>query len=101
VLQNTYSYTYENFLQQVALYEKINSSDLGLSCGLINQQYYDNAYRVYYVDCSRSQIADMRTPRNVNVTFTNNSLQTIDCLVFTEYFKELVIDVETGLIETL
>ncbi len=101
ILQNTYSYTYENFIQQVSLYEKINSSDLGLSCGLINQEYYDNAYRVYYVDCSRANNADMHTPRNVNITFTNNSLQTIDCLIFTEYFKELVIDVETGLIETL
>jgi len=101
MLQNTYSYTYENFIQQVSLYEKINSGDLGLSCGLINQQYYDNAYRVYYVDCSRANNADLHTPRNVNITFTNNSLQTIDCLVFTEYFKELVIDVETGLIETL
>ena len=36
-LQNYYNYTYEDFIQQVSLYEKINSSDMGLSCGLISQ----------------------------------------------------------------
>ena len=100
VLQNTYNYSYENFLQSVSLYEKVNAGDLGLSCGLINQNYWENAFRVYYVDCTRCNIADMMTPRNINVTFTNNSLQTIDCLIFTEYFKEITVDCETGLIET-
>lgn len=31
-LMNFYSYTYENFVQQINIYEKINSSDMGLSC---------------------------------------------------------------------
>lgn len=100
VLQNTYNYSYENFLQSVMLYEKVNAGDLGLSCGLINQNYWETAYRAYYIDCTRCNIADMMTPRNVNITFTNNSLQTIDCLIFTEYFKEITIDCETGLVET-
>lgn len=99
VLQNVYNYSYENFIQSVSLYEKINAGDLGLSCGLINQNYWENVYRSYYVDCTRCNIADMMTPRNINVTFTNNSLQTIDVLIFTEYFKEVTIDVETGLVE--
>jgi hypothetical protein len=55
-------------------------------------------YRTYYVDCARATIADNMTPRNINISFTNNSLQTIDVLVFTEYFKEAVVDVETGLV---
>ena len=98
VLANQQNFGWELFIEQVSLYEKINAADLGFSCGLINQFYYENAYRPYYVDCTRGQISDQLTPRNVNITFTNNSLQTIDCLVFTEYFKEIVIDVETGLI---
>jgi hypothetical protein len=99
VLQNTLNYTYENFLEQVSLYEKLNQGDIGLSCGLINQSYWENAYRAYYVDCTRANISDLLTPRNINISFTNNSLQPIDVLVFTEYFTEMVVDVETGLIQ--
>lgn len=96
VLQNTLNYTFENFLEQTALYEKINASDLGLSCGLINEFMYSNSYRPYYVDCSRGNVGDLLTPRNVNLTFTNNSNLTIDVMIFTEYYQELTIDVETG-----
>jgi len=98
VLQNTLNFTYENFLEQVTLYEKINAGDLGLSCGLINQNYWENSYRAYYVDCTRGNISDLLSPRNVNVSFTNNSNVTIDVLVFTEYFSDFVVDVETGIV---
>jgi hypothetical protein len=97
-LANTLNFQWENFLEQVALYEKLNGLDFGLSCGLISENYWSQAYRAYYVDLSRANEADLLTPRNLNLSFTNNSLQTIDCLVFTEYFKEMVADVETGLI---
>ena len=98
VLMNVLQYGFENFIEQVGLYEKLAPGDLGLSCGLISQAYWENMYRAYYVDCSRATIADNMTPRNINISFTNNSLQTIDVLVFTEYFKECVVDVETGLV---
>ena len=90
------NFNFENFIEQEALYEKINQSDLGLSCGLISQLFWENSYRVYYVDLTRGNNADQATPRNVNISFTNNSLQTIDCLVFTEYFQEKIVDVEIG-----
>ena len=88
-LMNFYSYTYENFVQQI-------NADMGLSCGLISQSMWEHAYRCYYVDCSRSAMADQNSPRNVNITFLNNSLQNIDVWTFVEYFDELVIDVELG-----
>eukprot|EP01036_Dinobryon_divergens_P032654 gene32654-42292_t len=69
-LQNALNYCFENFIEQVSLYEKVNLGDL----------------------------ADLMTPRNINVTFTNNSNVTIDVMVFTEYFQEMTVDVETGLI---
>ena len=97
-LSNTLNYGWETFIEQVTLYEKLNALDYGLSCGLINENYWNNAYKAYYVDLARANEADLLTPRNVQVSFTNNSLQTIDCLVFTEYYKEMVVDVETGLI---
>ena len=98
ILQNTLNYSWENFLEQVTLYEKINQGDLGLSCGLFNQFYWENAYRVYYVDCTRGNKTDMGSPRNVNISFNNNSNVNIDIMVFTETFKEIVVDVETGIV---
>jgi hypothetical protein len=98
VLSNIISYGFEEFLQQVSIYEKINGGDFGLSCGLINQSHWEHGYRAYYVDLSRANIADLMTPRNVNISFTNNSLQTLDCQVFIEYFREGVVDVETGMV---
>ena len=101
-LQNTTNFDFENFLEQINPVGKINSSDvLGLSCGLISQAYWDQAYRAYYVDCSRGQNADLMTPRNVIVSFTNNTLQTIDCLVFTFFENSCVVDVETGVVSKM
>jgi hypothetical protein len=39
------------------------------------------------------------SPRNVVVSFTNNSLQVIDVLVFIEYWQELIINCESGIVE--
>jgi hypothetical protein len=97
ILQNVLSYSYENFLQQILLFNNINGAQVGITCGLISQDLWTNNYRVYYVDCSRANLADLNSSRNVNVSFTNNSLQSIDCLVFTEFYRDLVIDVETGI----
>lgn len=101
VLQNNnLAYTFENFLEQISVYEKIASSDLGLSCGLISQYAWENGSpRVYYIDCSRGNISDSLTPRNVNVSFTSNCSQTIDILIFTEYFQEIEANVENGFIK--
>ena len=95
-LMNFYNYTYENFVQQINLYENINSGDVGISCGLISQAMWEHAYRYYYVDCSRAAAADQNSPRNVNITFLNNSQQAIDVWVFVEYGIESIIDVELG-----
>ena len=45
----------------------------------------------------RGNIADKLQPRNINVTFTNNSNVGIDVIIFTFYSDQLVIDVETGI----
>jgi hypothetical protein len=98
VLQSTLFYTYENFLEQVNLAEQLTSSDFGVSTGLISQGYWEWS-RWYYVNVERSQATDKKQPRNVNISFNNNSSVPIDCLVFIFYSDELVINVETGIIE--
>ena len=100
VVQNNMITTYENFLQQVSRYEKSASpSDLGLSQGILSQYAWENGMRAYYVDLTRGTLADQMNARNLNITFQNNSNITIDVLTFTEVYKEIVLDVETGLIK--
>jgi hypothetical protein len=99
VLNTALAYTFENFLEQVALAETLTSSDFGVSVGLINQSWWETAGRVYWVDLSRSRDADKASERNVNVSFKNNNNIAIDVLFFTVYLDRFVIDVETGIVQ--
>jgi hypothetical protein len=99
VLQGTQLfYTYENFLEQILLKDKLTSSDLGIGCGLISQQWWEQAGRVYWIDLSRSRPADKETPRSLNLSFTNNSNVPLDIIVITVYLDKIIIDVESGLV---
>jgi hypothetical protein len=89
--------TYEHFLQQINLAEQLTSSDFGVSTGLINQGYWE-ASKLYFVNVERGNIADKLQPRNINVSFTNNLNVPIDLLIFTFYSDQLVIDIETGIV---
>ena len=51
-----------------------------------------------FLKCRTWYIADKLQPRNINVSFTNNSNVAIDLLIFTFYSDQLVIDVETGIV---
>ena len=98
MLMNTLNQTFENFIQQVGLYEKVNAGDLGFSCGLFSQYYWENALRVYYVDCTRGMPGDLMSPRTVLASWGNNTNVTCDYMTFVEFFTEAVIDVETGVV---
>jgi hypothetical protein len=87
--------TYESFLQQISLAEQLTSSDFGMSIGLISQGYWESS-KWYFVNVERGNIADKIQPRNVYVSFTNNSNVPIDVIIFTFYSDQLTIDVETG-----
>ena len=92
--------TNENFLEQVNLAEQLTSSDFGVSTGLISQGYWE-ASKWYFVNVERGNIADKLQPRNINVSFTNNSNVPIDVIIFTEntfYSDQLTIDLETGIV---
>ena len=89
--------TYESFLQQTNLAEQLTSSDFGISTGLISQGSWENS-KWYSVNVERGNIADKLQPRNINVSFANNSQVGIDILIFEFYSDQLVIDVETGIV---
>ena len=95
VMNTSMYYTYENFLQQVALSESLTSADIGISAGLVSQSWWE-MNRVYYIDLGRSQEADKATTRNLNISFMNNSQVIIDILVYTVYLDRFVLNVLTG-----
>ena len=97
VLNSTLNKTYENFLEQVNLAEQLTSSDFGVSTGLISQGYWE-ASKWYLVNVECGNNADKLQPRNINVSFTNNSNVPIDVITFTFYSDQLTIDVETGIV---
>lgn len=97
VLQSTLNYSYEHFLQQVNLAEQMTSSDFGVSTGLISEDLWRWS-KWYFCNVERSALADKKQPRNVNVTFNNNSSLALDVLIFIFYTDELTIDVETGIV---
>ena len=96
-LQTTLYYTFENFLEQVAIAESLTSTDLGIGTGLLSQSWWE-MNRVYWVDLSRGREADKASMRNLTISFNNNSNVPISLLVFTVYLDKLVIDVETGIV---
>jgi hypothetical protein len=96
-LQSTLYYTFENFLEQVALAESLTSTDLGIGTGLISQSWWE-MNRVYWVDLARGREADKASMRNLTISFNNNNNVAISLMVFTVYLDKFVIDVETGIV---
>lgn len=97
-LSSTLYYTFETFLEQVALAENLTSTDLGVGCGLINQSWFE-INRVYWVDLSRGRDADKASMRNLSISFNNNTNASITLMVFTVYLDKITIDVETGIVK--
>jgi len=97
ILNSTLNMTYENFLSQVNLSDQLTSSNFGVSTDSISQGYWE-ASKWYFVNVERGNISDKLQPRNINVSFTNNSNVPIDLIIFTFYSDQLTIDVETGIV---
>ncbi len=76
---------------------QLTSSDFGVSTGLISQGYWE-MLKWYFVNVERGNIADKLQPRNINVSFSNNSNVPIDVIIFKFYSDQLTIDVETGIV---
>jgi len=98
VQQYLLNYGWQEFLQEVVEYNKINSGDMGISNGLFNYDLWNKAMRVYVIDCSRVENVENAVPRNIVVQFQNNSSVNCDYYIFTEYLDSFVINVQTGLV---
>ena len=97
VLQSVLNYNFETFMEQIMFAEQLTSADFGVTTGLFDAAWW-NANRYYYINVERSNITDKLQPRNLNISFTNNSKVSIDILIFTWKSNQLTIDTETGLV---
>ena len=95
VLSSPYRYGFETFVSQFSNCEALSSSDFGVSCGIVNYEWWQ-ANRIYYINLSRSTKADQITPRNIVLSFKNASSVPIDVQVFTVYLDRITLNVDTG-----
>lgn len=95
VLSSPYRYGFETFVSQFSNCEALSSSDFGVSCGIVNYEWWQ-ANRIYYINLSRSTKADQLTPRNVVLSFKNATSVPIDVQVFTVYLDRITLNVDTG-----
>lgn len=88
------SYQYEDWLEEISIYNKSSSSEYGVESGLISKEFWDNN-RVYLLNI-RGTLDDALTPRNISVNFINNSLVPIDVYFYTIYEDEWTVNCSTG-----
>jgi len=88
------SYQYEDWIEEVSIYNKSAATEYGVESGLISKEWWDNN-RVYLLNV-RNTLDDSLTPRNVVVNFVNNNNVNIDLYFFIVYEDEWVINCATG-----
>ena len=94
MLDSSLTYTWESFMNNVSMYEQLTGHDLGWSNGLFSAKWWE--MNRCYVVLTRGSDAEMNTPRNVNISFKNNTRCALDFLVYTVYLDHFVIDVLNG-----
>jgi len=94
MLDTTLSYTYDSFVNQVSVLEQITGKDHGFTLGLFSRKYWD--MNRAYVVMIRSTDDEMNAPRNVSISFQNNTNPALDFIVYTLYLNKFTIDVASG-----
>ena len=94
---NNTLYDFEAFYEQLVSSNQLNGSlTTGLTSGLIGFSEFENLYRYYYGNVSRSIPSEDGVAKAIQITGTNQSTQVIDIMVFIEFEREITIDVRTG-----
>ena len=93
-LTNVLTYSYESWIEQLSKFNKSSSSEYGVESGLIDYQFWN--YNKIYMCNVRSTLDDAQTPRNVVISFINNSNIALDIQVFVIYEQELIVNCSTG-----
>jgi hypothetical protein len=88
------TYQYESWIEQLLLYNKSSSTELGVESGLVSKEWWDGN-KVYLMNI-RNTLDDALTPRNVVVSFQNNSNVVIDTYFYIVYEDEWILNCATG-----
>jgi len=88
------TYSYEDWIEEVSIYNKQSSSEYGVESSLISREWWENN-RVYLLNV-RNTLDDSLTPRNVVVNFLNNNNVAIDLYFFIVYEDEWIVNCATG-----
>ncbi len=96
---NQLQYDYEDFVEQLVCSNQLNGGlTTSLSSGLISKSDFQNLYRYYYGNCSRSLPSEEGVSKSVQILGTIQSpiSAPVDLMVFCEFSREMVVDVRTG-----
>lgn len=88
------TYQFEDYIEEVMLYNKSSSTEYGTESGLVSKEWWDNN-RVYLLNV-RNTLDDSLTPRNVVINFVNNNNVNIDIYFFIVYEEEWIVNCATG-----
>jgi hypothetical protein len=94
---NNLLYDFETFSQQFISSNQLNGSlTTGLTSGLVGFYEWENLFRYYYGNVSRSLPSEDGVAKAIQITGTNQSSKVVDIMVFVEFEREITIDVRTG-----
>jgi hypothetical protein len=93
-LYTTLNYEWENFVEQISIYNKSSANEYGVESGLISREWWD--VNRFFVINTRGTNDDDLTSRNINISFLNNTQVAIDIQVFVVYEDAWTINVATG-----
>lgn len=96
---NQLQYDYETFVEQLVCSNQLNGSlTTSLASGLISKTDFQNLYRYYYGNCSRSMPSEEGVSKAIQIqgTILSPLATAVDLMVFVEFEREMVVDVRTG-----
>jgi hypothetical protein len=97
VRNNLLDNNFSNWIEEVqTIDELVGPQDFGITNGLVDLKRWENCNRFYYITLSRSNLADKKLMRSLSVSFTNNSLCSIDLMFFIYYEKSCIVDCASG-----
>ena len=96
---NQLLYDYETFVEQLVCSNQLNGSlTTSLASGLISKTDFQNLYRYYYGNCSRSMPSEEGVSKAIQIqgTIVTPLAGFVDLMVFVEFEREMVVDIRTG-----
>jgi len=95
-LENS-EYDFSAFSHHLASSNQLNGGlTTGLGSGLIGKFEFENLYRYYYGNASRSLPSEEGVSRSVQIVGKNASAQQISLMIFVCFKRSMTIDVQTG-----